>query len=745
MQGQLKTTNRGVQPTPDVRMEACAVWLSERTYQGARGSGQLTELEVRLLRCLVESPGRDVTRAELLERVWQLSANVRSRCIDTAVRRLRQKLERDPTAPEHVRTVAGIGYRFEPLRERDLSPFVGRVAELAVVRAAMIAGRTLVVCGPPGAGSSRLVAEAKRRWPSLPCRVSAARERPGEPGNVLALGGLEPAKGEALIRLLCSGDPGSSRHLAPLLRALSGLPLALVEAGERLGFLGPRDLCSGSTVLWEQLPRTVAKLQRCFDTLGEHVQAVLTCLAPCHASFSRAEAQDLCGVDPALALDRLWRVGWVRRAQVASQGEARFCVLRVVAGWVMTERPPAPDARQRHMGWAVARAAGARARSSTAQRPLLQHDLAAALRCALEHAPGEASMVAEHQFLLTRSSGAPQRALELVQRAARSPGLPRRSAVRLQLRIADHRRRQGRFRAAILGLKRVLRSPTIEEMPELAAIGQGLMGATRDCIQGCGAGLDDYATAVRALAELGHRAWSSIFLAGQAESLVGLGRGDEAVEALREALLRCRHPQVHNTLRRAMATVRLSQGRLEAGISVLGELLEGCKDRPSHARAAAATASGTAHALAGDAPRADRLLGWASSALKTTGAAHWAARADMRRAWVALLQGELQRAEALFYRAGDPGAVGQSRWGRAEIYAGLAVIFARQGCSAGVEEYQRRLDTLALAGPCSLRVEGLAGVPRLAVCPSSEAPELERIAAFDPAVRLALRVCRARS
>ena len=57
--------------------------------------------------------GADVTREELLERVWGYQDIGDTRLLDVHVRRLRTKLEPDPSAPQIVVTVRGLGYRFE--------------------------------------------------------------------------------------------------------------------------------------------------------------------------------------------------------------------------------------------------------------------------------------------------------------------------------------------------------------------------------------------------------------------------------------------------------------------------------------------------------------------------------------------------------------------------------------------------------------------------------------------------------
>jgi len=73
---------------------------------------RLTYVEFELLRILAASPGRAFTRDALLEALWGSSAYREPRTIDVHVRHLREKLERDPSEPELIGTVRGVGYRF---------------------------------------------------------------------------------------------------------------------------------------------------------------------------------------------------------------------------------------------------------------------------------------------------------------------------------------------------------------------------------------------------------------------------------------------------------------------------------------------------------------------------------------------------------------------------------------------------------------------------------------------------------
>ena len=71
----------------------------------------LTPREFDLLSVLFEHKGQVMTREQLLERVWGYDFEGESRVVNVTVARLRDKLERDPSAPRHLLTVRGVGYR----------------------------------------------------------------------------------------------------------------------------------------------------------------------------------------------------------------------------------------------------------------------------------------------------------------------------------------------------------------------------------------------------------------------------------------------------------------------------------------------------------------------------------------------------------------------------------------------------------------------------------------------------------
>lgn len=76
------------------------------------GTINLTTREVGLLRALIDREGEAVERGELLETVWGLRPDTRTRVVDTFIHRLRRYVEEDPSRPVHIVSVRGHGYRF---------------------------------------------------------------------------------------------------------------------------------------------------------------------------------------------------------------------------------------------------------------------------------------------------------------------------------------------------------------------------------------------------------------------------------------------------------------------------------------------------------------------------------------------------------------------------------------------------------------------------------------------------------
>lgn len=84
---------------------------SKVTYKGKKL--ELTGMEYRLLCLLVRSGGNIITRDMILDELWDSAGNfVDDNTLSVYIRRLREKIESDPSKPEHLLTVRGFGYRW---------------------------------------------------------------------------------------------------------------------------------------------------------------------------------------------------------------------------------------------------------------------------------------------------------------------------------------------------------------------------------------------------------------------------------------------------------------------------------------------------------------------------------------------------------------------------------------------------------------------------------------------------------
>ncbi|GAA2263022.1 response regulator transcription factor [Glycomyces scopariae] len=101
-------------PPPAV-LTGGGVAVDTRAHRVRRGAAllDLTTKEYDLLVCFLTHPGRAFRREELLETVWGWRIGDTS-TVTVHVRRLREKIEDDASAPRHLTTVRGVGYRWEP-------------------------------------------------------------------------------------------------------------------------------------------------------------------------------------------------------------------------------------------------------------------------------------------------------------------------------------------------------------------------------------------------------------------------------------------------------------------------------------------------------------------------------------------------------------------------------------------------------------------------------------------------------
>jgi DNA-binding response OmpR family regulator len=109
---------RRIGPTPEreppLRFDDLTIDPAARTATLKEQTLELTQREFDLLLFLARHPGQVFTRDQLMEHVWQYTFYGDTSTVTVHIRRLRAKLEPDPTRPRHVETVWGVGYRFAP-------------------------------------------------------------------------------------------------------------------------------------------------------------------------------------------------------------------------------------------------------------------------------------------------------------------------------------------------------------------------------------------------------------------------------------------------------------------------------------------------------------------------------------------------------------------------------------------------------------------------------------------------------
>jgi DNA-binding response OmpR family regulator len=81
------------------------VWVGEDEVH-------LTPIEFQLLHYLASRPGQSVSKENLFREVWGYDFSGGTNLVEVGVRRLREKIERDPSNPEMILTVRGVGYKF---------------------------------------------------------------------------------------------------------------------------------------------------------------------------------------------------------------------------------------------------------------------------------------------------------------------------------------------------------------------------------------------------------------------------------------------------------------------------------------------------------------------------------------------------------------------------------------------------------------------------------------------------------
>ncbi|HEV2770610.1 MAG TPA: response regulator transcription factor [Solirubrobacteraceae bacterium] len=110
----LRRTANAPDPKPSLRFDDLHIDIAGHRVVRDGEEIALTQREFELLVYLARHAGQVFSRDELMQRVWRYSFYTDTATVTVHVRRLRAKLERDPSSPRWIKTAWGIGYRFQP-------------------------------------------------------------------------------------------------------------------------------------------------------------------------------------------------------------------------------------------------------------------------------------------------------------------------------------------------------------------------------------------------------------------------------------------------------------------------------------------------------------------------------------------------------------------------------------------------------------------------------------------------------
>jgi two-component system, OmpR family, alkaline phosphatase synthesis response regulator PhoP len=109
----LRRTSSKAEEKEELVFEDLAVNLVKHQVRLKGEEVDLKPKEFDLLKLLATSPGKVFTRDTLLEQLWGYDYLGDTRTVDVHMRRLRQKIEEDPANPRLLKTIHGIGYKFQ--------------------------------------------------------------------------------------------------------------------------------------------------------------------------------------------------------------------------------------------------------------------------------------------------------------------------------------------------------------------------------------------------------------------------------------------------------------------------------------------------------------------------------------------------------------------------------------------------------------------------------------------------------
>ena len=102
-------------PSADVvRFGDCELDFTRGELRAGGKTVSTTPLEFKLLGLFARRPGRVLTRRVIIDEVWGKDTMITERVVDNQIASLRRKIERLPESPKHLKSIRGLGYRFDP-------------------------------------------------------------------------------------------------------------------------------------------------------------------------------------------------------------------------------------------------------------------------------------------------------------------------------------------------------------------------------------------------------------------------------------------------------------------------------------------------------------------------------------------------------------------------------------------------------------------------------------------------------
>ena len=105
-------TDEEEKPSPELVSGPFTLNTRNRTLEKDGQRLKLTQIEYLLMKLFMENPGRAMSREDILTSVWGAEFGGEVKTVDVNIRRLRIKIENDPTEPEYLTTVWGYGYKW---------------------------------------------------------------------------------------------------------------------------------------------------------------------------------------------------------------------------------------------------------------------------------------------------------------------------------------------------------------------------------------------------------------------------------------------------------------------------------------------------------------------------------------------------------------------------------------------------------------------------------------------------------